>query len=144
MLGLEEGQSDAEKEVEREEREKQEEKEKSDKARVEEEVRQLEEELANLEVSDNGKEEAPATDGTDALSPDSVARTTELPGEEDDECVLGDISTFARFSDVTLQRSHTHGWYSEDVESAPGTSRSFPDAHGTAVTFTRRDEPDAD
>ncbi|KAH8074200.1 ARM repeat-containing protein [Cristinia sonorae] len=56
VLGIEEVQTDAEKEKDQEERDKKEEKERSDRARVEEEVRQLEEELANMTVSEEGKD----------------------------------------------------------------------------------------
>lgn len=50
--------------------------------------RRLEEELANLEVSENGKEDMEGTDKTDVLSPDSAGRTVELPADEDDEYVV--------------------------------------------------------
>ena len=40
--------------------------------------------MANLEVSDGGKEESIVADGVDALSPE-VAGTTELPAEDEDE-----------------------------------------------------------
>ncbi|THH26707.1 hypothetical protein EUX98_g7481 [Antrodiella citrinella] len=85
VLGLEEGKSDTDAAEDKDERDRKEENEKNEKARAEEEVRKLEEELANLEAAEESKEEAKIVDRADVLSPDSEGRTADLPPEEDDD-----------------------------------------------------------